>query len=173
MNRVFVLPIGLFARSETHVEKVAFLSIRDAYVPTRAAHQVGKFGFFGGGVEPEDREGSDDWTTHVLSTAKRELREETGDWFDRFRLPGTRTQVWGRSSQDGFARIGSTPDGEYTLFVTAVDGGLASWQYLRNSCREGAALALPLSFLFEKPRESFDRPELFDLLKKAPLVFAW
>lgn len=167
VRRRYVLPLGLLARSAREVVPIAFVAMRDAYVPSASVARIGKIGFFGGGVEATD--------AGPGVTLARELAEETGDWFLRARLAGTTNLVWGLPAQDGFALVAASDDGEVALYLSAVDGGYASWQYLRSACREGAALALPLDRLLSRVDDDFDRPELIGALRRRvdQLVWSW
>lgn len=129
-RRIYVIPCGIHF-TEEGPEALAFTNQKDAYLPRKFAPRTALHSAFGGLQE----KGED-----ALETALRELREETGDWFDTAVMPA-QTAFAGVPLSSGIGPLCEFLDVEngedYLFYIAWVDVGPVSWRLLTQSIREG------------------------------------
>ncbi len=139
--RVYIIPVGV--RGDTG-EKIAFLNLKQ-YLPKKLSALEGMISFFGGAMEDGD--------VSPLEAALRELKEETGPWFETARLPGYKMTPLQASTED--VRIYGVP----------VDAGQVSHRLLCNSVKEGAVV-ITSKFLLENQKNLL-LPGVYDAVLEA------
>lgn len=125
--RAFVI----FAGRGYHNAPTVIANMKTAPMPVGAEYLAGCVGLFGGAIEEGESE---------IEALLREIKEETGNWFEEARMPGTSKKVFGLPATNGLAELTRTE--KFVTYVAHVDVGKVSIRRLNRECNEGVAVTI-------------------------------